>query len=248
MTLRIGTFFRDREQPPLSFEDAETVRRFHDLYYRRWSGGIADTISLNWFGYEVLKCPLDLWIYQELLVRTRPDVVIETGTWCGGSALYIAMLLDHIGHGRVITIDVETKSGRPEHPRISYVTGSSTDPNIIAHVQRSVGSERAMVILDADHHAPIVYDEILAYEPLVQIGDYLIVEDTNVNGHPTYPEFGPGPMEAVEKFLSENNEFVVDERCERFLMTLNPRGYLRRTKPTKATIEVFRRANPTRTT
>jgi cephalosporin hydroxylase len=163
MTLRIGTFFRERDQPPISCEDAETVRRFHDLYYRRWSEGSADTLSLSWFGYEVVKCPLDLWIYQELLVRTRPDVVIETGTWCGGSALYIAMLLDHMGHGRVITIDVETRSDRPEHPRISYVTGSSTDPNIIAHVHSSVGSERTMVILDADHHAPIVYDEILAY-------------------------------------------------------------------------------------
>src|SRR5437660_9380240 len=57
---------------------------------------------------------------------------------------------------------------------------------------------------------------------------YLIVEDTSVNGHPTFPEFGPGPMEAVDRFLSENDEFVIDQRCERFLMTLNPRGYLRR--------------------
>ena len=85
-----------------------------------------------------------------------------------------------------------------------------------------------MVILDSDHRAPHVYDEIIAYSALVRVGDYLIVEDTNVNGHPTYPEFGPGPMEAVDRFLSENDEFAIDERCERFLMTLNPRGYLKR--------------------
>ena len=231
MIARLGTYFLERDQPPLSSEEAEVVRRFHDLYYRRWSVGGADTINLSWFGYETLKCPLDLWVYQELLVRTRPDVVVETGTWYGGSALYIAMVLDQIGNGLVTTVDIQAKPNRPEHPRIRYLTGSSTDPAIIADVQHSVGGGRAMVILDSDHHAQFVYDEIIAYGQLVQVGDYLIVEDTNVNGHPTYPEFGPGPMEAVDRFLSENNEFAIDERCERFLMTLNPRGYLRRSRP-----------------
>jgi cephalosporin hydroxylase len=69
---------------------------------------------------------------------------------------------------------------------------------------------------------------MVAYSPLVHPGDYLIVEDTNVNGHPTYPEFGPGPMEAVDRFLAESDGFAIDVRCERFLMTLNPRGYLKR--------------------
>ena len=227
MITPVGTYFLDRDQPPLSSEEAEVVRQFHDLYYRRWMAG-ADTISLSWFGYETLKCPLDLWLYQELLVRSRPDVVVETGTWRGGSALYIAMILDRIGEGRVITVDIEPQPNRPEHPRIRYLSGSSTDPATIADVRRSVGDRRAMVILDSDHRAPHVHDEIVAYSALVRAGDYLIVEDTNVNGHPTYPEFGPGPMEAVDRFLSENDEFAIDERCERFLMTLNPRGYLKR--------------------
>lgn len=231
MTVRFGSYFLDREQPPLSSEEAEVVNRFHDLYFRRWITLGADTKNLSWFGHHVVKCPLDLWLYQELLVRTRPDVVIETGTWCGGSALYLAMVLDHIGHGRVITVDIEAKPDRPEHPRIKYITGSSVDAAIIAEVRKATANDRAMVVLDSDHSAAHVYDEIIAYNSLVQVGDYLIVEDTNVNGHPVWPDFGPGPMEAVDKFLSENDEFVIDERCERFLMTLNPRGYLRRNKP-----------------
>jgi cephalosporin hydroxylase len=227
--VRIGNYVVDRNQLPMSHADFDLVQRFHDLWYRRWRAG-ADTINLSWFGYHVLKCPLDLWIYQELLVRRQPEVVVETGTLYGGSALYLATILDHIGHGRVITVDIEAKNNRPEHPRISYVTGPSTDPHIVEEVHRAVGGARAMVILDSDHRAAHVFDEIIAYAPLVQVGDYLIVEDTNVNGHPTFPEYGPGPMEALERFLAYTDEFVSDERCERFMMTLNPKGYLRRAR------------------
>src|SRR4051794_21908715 len=190
MKTPVGSYFPDRDQPPLSSEDAEIIGRFHDLYYRRWLSDGSDTINLSWFGYPLLKCPMDLWIYQELLVRTRPDVVVETGTFCGGSALFIAMICDQIGRGRVITIDIEPKPNPPQHPRITYVTGSSIDPSIVEQTHLSVGSERAMVILDADHRAEFVFEEIKAYSPLVQPGDYLIVEDSNVNGHPAYPDFG----------------------------------------------------------
>lgn len=228
MTVLPGSYLVDRNQPELSSEEIAVVRRFHELYYRHWIAKGADTINLSWFGHHVLKCPLDLWVYQELLVRTRPDVVIETGTKFGGSALYLAMLLDQIGHGRLITIDINAQPDCPKHNRIRYVSGSSIDPVVVALVREDVGSQRAMVVLDSNHHADHVYQELIAYSPLVLQGNYLIVEDTNVNGHPAYPEFGPGPMEAVGKFLSEGDDFVIDQRCERFLMTLNPRGYLRR--------------------
>jgi len=76
MTVSLGAFLVDRDQPPLSSEEAKVVDHFHELYYRRWQAG-ADTIDLSWFGYVLRKCPLDLWVYQELLVRTRPDFVVE---------------------------------------------------------------------------------------------------------------------------------------------------------------------------
>jgi cephalosporin hydroxylase len=227
MNFRIGPNFIDRDQPALTPEETEIINRFHDLYYRRWLAG-GDTINLSWFGYATLKCPLDLWIYQELLVRTQPDVVVETGTKFGGSALFMATIMDIIGHGRVISVDIDPTPERPKHPRIDYIAGSSTEASVIAQVRKEVGADRAMVVLDSDHRSEHVYKEIIAYNSFVRIGDYLIVEDTNVNGHPTFQKYGPGPMEAVDKFLSENDEFIVDSRCERFLMTLNPRGYLSR--------------------
>jgi cephalosporin hydroxylase len=225
--IRPGNYTVDRDQPALPAADADTVDRFHSLYYQRWLEH-ADTINLSWFGYRVLKCPMDLWIYQELLVRTRPDVVIETGTFAGGSALYLAGILDQIGSGRIVTIDIRAEPDRPVHPRIEYVLGSSIEPDIVTRVRESVAGRRTMVILDSDHAEPHVHAEMVAYSPLVHVGGYLIVEDTNVNGHPAWPGFGPGPMEAVDRFLAERQDFEVDSRCERFLMTLNPRGYLRR--------------------
>jgi cephalosporin hydroxylase len=227
MRVSVGTRFPDRDQPKLSRRESRIVRRFHQLYYSRWAQG-ADSINLSWFGYPLLKCPLDLWIYQELIVRTQPDYVIETGTWAGGSALFFAMLFDQIGHGHVITIDIESNPDRPRHPRITYITGSSVNRTITTEVSQQVDGNRAMVVLDSDHHADHVFEELIAFSPLVKSGDYLIVEDTNINGHPVAANFGPGPMEAVQKFLSENRDFFVDRRCERFLMTLHPHGYLTR--------------------
>jgi cephalosporin hydroxylase len=158
---------------------------------------------------------------------------METGTLFGGSALFMATIMDVIGHGRVITIDHEDKPGRPLHPRISYWHGSSVDAGIVAEAHKAAAVGRTMVVLDSDHSEAHVLREISCYSPLIRVGDYLVVEDTNVNGHPTYAEYGPGPTEAVEKFLAGSDEFVIDERCEKFLLTLNPKGYLRRVRPGK---------------
>lgn len=204
----------------------ETVRRFHRLYYdhtgRTWT-------NTTWLGVRVEKCPLDLWVYQELLMATRPELVIETGTCAGGSALFMASCMDLIGRGRVITIDIDDRPRRPEHPRIEYVSGSSTDPDIVTHV-RAAAAERSpvIVILDSDHTRDHVLAELAAYADLVTPGAHLIVEDTNINGHPVLPTFGPGPYEAVESFLRGNPEFTQDTACEKFFLTFNPGGFLRR--------------------
>lgn len=105
--------------------------------------------------------------------------------------------------------------------------GSSTSPEILSRVNEEA-SGTTMVILDSDHTCAHVRAELRAYSPLVTPGSYLIVEDTNLNGHPAYPQFGPGPREAVEEFLASSLDFLPDPDCEKFFMTFNPRGYLRR--------------------
>jgi cephalosporin hydroxylase len=205
-----------------------TIHRFHRLYYRSgartWGGG-----AVRWLGVETQKCPLDLWMYQQLLFETRLDVLIETGTHRGGGALFVASVLDLLGGGRVVTIDIEEQPDRPEHDRIEYVSGSSTDPELVAGVAAGVPrSGRTMVVLDSDHRKEHVAAELRLYAPLVSVGCYLIVEDTNINGHPVVRDFGPGPWGAVADFMRGNSRFEIDRDCERFLLTFNPGGYLRR--------------------
>jgi cephalosporin hydroxylase len=175
-----------------------------------------------------LKCPLDLWIYQEILWEVRPDLVIETGTHLGGSALFLAGVMDAIGHGEVVSIDTAARA-RPAHPRIRYLQGSSTDDATLARVGAEAAASR-LVVLDSDHDAPHVAREIALYAPLVTVGSYLIVEDTNLNGNPASPAFGPGPREAVAAFLRESDAFEIDRSREKFLMTFNPGGYLKRVR------------------
>lgn len=202
----------------------DITRMFHMCYYnsRIWE-------NTFWHGHQILKCPMDMWIYQELIWKIKPDYIIETGTFRGGSALYYAHLFDLQGLGEVITIDVMERPNRPEHDRIHYLIGSSSDAEIFSQVQSMIGeNKKVMVVLDSDHSRDHVFKEMQLWHSMVSQDSYMIVEDSNVNGYPVRPDFGPGPMEAIIDFLQINNMFNIDNDQEKFLMTQNPRGYLKK--------------------
>jgi len=206
----------------------EVTAAFHRLYHAR---GDLTYNNTYWFGVPVQKCPLDLWVFQEILFETRPDVVVETGTYKGGSAYFFASMFDLMGRGRVITIDLQDQPGKPRHPRIEYLLGSSTSEEIVRQVrERLQPGERVMVALDSDHAMAHVLEELRLYSGLVTPGNYLVVEDTHFNGHPILARFGPGPMEAVRQFLEQNPEFEADRSREKFGLTFNPNGWLRRVR------------------
>lgn len=210
--------------------EKDIVDKFHKLYYYSYiSGGTwANTF---WCGIPTQKCPLDLWAYQEIIFEVRPDAIIECGTASGGSALFLASMCDLVGNGEVITIDIEDNEGRPKHKRIEYLLGSSTSKEIVEKVRNLIkDGDKVMVILDSDHHKEHVLNELRIYSHFVTKGSYLIVEDTNLNGHPVFQDFGPGPMEAVEEFLKENKDFVIDRSKEKFYLTFSPKGYLQKVK------------------
>ena len=223
-------FLRRQAPSPLSSSEQRLLDRFHDFYYRRWQTG-GETLTSYWLGQRAEKCPLDLWVYQEIIFEQKPDFIIEAGTRFGGSAKFLASICDLVGNGKVISIDIDPNALRPEHPRITYAEGSSTAETTVARVRSLVGdAKKCLVILDSDHARDHVRREMELYGTFVSVGGYMIVEDTNVNGFPTYPNHGPGPMEAVRNYFLTHDEFVIDRSRERFLLTLNPCGYLRRVK------------------
>jgi cephalosporin hydroxylase len=213
---------------------AEIASEFHTLYYESkvWR-------HTYWHATPVLKCPFDLWIYQELISRLRPDLIIECGTWAGGSSLFMAHMLDILKHGRIITIDILTAaqveahytqhlphhpqplSIRPEHPRIRQIIGSSTDPAIVAQVHKAARNRGVvLVVADSDHSFEHTRDELASYHSLVTPGSYFVMEDTNIPND--------GPKQAVEHFLRNHPEFEVARELEKFQLTFNPGGFLRR--------------------
>ena len=206
--------------------DQAAVSRAHDVFYasNAWT-------QATWLGSQALKNPLDLWVYQEILAETRPDVVIETGTYRGGSAHFLASVCDLLGSGEVVSIDVEPlREDYPQHPRITYLGGrSSTDPGVLAEVRKRIRGRRTMIVLDSDHSQAHVDAELEAYAPLVPVGCYLIVEDSNIGQ--IRPDLMPGPLQSIESFLASRSDFVIDRDREKFLLTFNPSGYLRRVRP-----------------
>lgn len=210
--------------------EKEIVEQFHLLFYdsRMFGKTWVDTTFL---GTKLEKCPFDLWVYQEILYEIKPEIIVECGTYRGGSALYLASMCDLLDHGEVITIDILERKNRPQHKRIEYLLGSSTSPEVVAKVKARIqGKSPVLVILDSDHKKEHVLNELNIYGEIVTRGSYLIVEDSNINGHPVKPEFGPGPMEAVNEYMKNNSSYIVDKTKEKYFLTFNPQGYLRKLK------------------
>jgi cephalosporin hydroxylase len=183
----------------------------------------------TYFGIRTLKCPADFWVYQELLFETRPDVIVEIGNNWGGSTLALAHLCDHLGKGQVVGCDISHRKVPPlvrEHARIRLVEGDACKSFDAVTSDIPTGAS-VLVIEDSSH----TYENTLAvlrlYSPLIQPGGYFIVEDS-ICHHGVDVGPNPGPYEAIESFLAENERFQVDRSRESFLITWNPKGYLRR--------------------
>ncbi len=185
----------------------------------------------TYFGVRTLKSPVDAWIYQEIIFETKPDVIIEIGNFNGGSALFLAHLCDAIGKGRVIGIDISHKAVPQQvfdHRRITLIEGDACK-----NFERVKGlvssSEKVLIIEDSSHTFDNTLNVLRLYSPLLNAGDYFIVEDS-ICHHGLDVGPNPGPYEAIEAFLMESPDFESDRSRERFLITWNPKGYLRRTK------------------
>jgi len=187
-----------------------------------------------YFGIKTLKSPVDFWVYQEIIFQTQPDFIIEIGNFMGGSTLALAHICDNLKKGKIIGLDLSHENVPnqvKEHPRIILIQGDACQS--FEKVKNILGeNSNIMVIEDSAHTFDNTLAVLRTYSVLIKPGNYFIVEDSICHhGLEVGPD--PGPFEAIEAFLKENSNFESDRSRESFLITWNPKGYLKRKNPQK---------------
>jgi cephalosporin hydroxylase len=198
--------------------------------------------NFKWMGRPIIQFPQDMMAMQEILWSVKPDLVIEAGIAHGGSILYYASLLELIGHGEVVGIDVDIRAhnraaieSHQMNKRVRLIEGSSIAPEVVEKVHKLAEGKRVVVVLDSNHTHDHVLAELVAYAPLVCVGGYCVVMDTAIEDMPDafFAErpWGKGnnPKTAVQQFLRESQDFEIDLDLEsKLLITVAPGGYLKR--------------------
>lgn len=235
-----------RQEKQSRIERFNSDSEFRELS-RQWRAMALERKYMNnfsWLGRPMIQLPMDAMAMQELIWWAKPDLVIETGVAHGGSVILSASILQLLGHGEVIGIDIDIRKHNREaierHPmatRIRLIEGSSTDPDVIKQVKAySEGKQRVLVFLDSNHTHDHVLSELNAYADIVPVGSYIVVFDTFVEDLPdTYiwadRPWGKGnnPKTAVWEWLSTNKHFEIDRSIEdKLLITSAPDGFLKR--------------------
>ena len=186
--------------------------------------GMRYSYTFTWMGRPIIQLPEDVIRMQEVIWRLKPDFIIETGVAHGGSLVFYASLLNCIGKGRVIGIDIEIRPhNRREienHPLFGYidlVEGSSIDPAVLADVESRVGlGATVLVILDSNHSRSHVLAELNAYHHFVSPGSYIVAEDGVMSEVYDAPGGKPGwvtdnPTQAAIDFVATHPEFVLEQ-------------------------------------
>ncbi len=202
--------------------------------YHRWYNDTRVWATTQFLGVPCLKSVCDLWNYQEILTGLQPDLIVEFGAYNGGSALFFAEIARMINpHADVLSFDLDLSRIHPRslnHPRIRFINANSTGPLATEHILTARKSKAgpAFFIADSDHTKAHVLAELEQLRTVTRAGDYVVIEDGCINGHPVLPDWGEGPYEALEEYTAAHpNDYRRDELRElKFGWTFAPHGYL----------------------
>lgn len=237
--------FMEERQHRISANDSNIKLKQAAEVFNVESNKAQYSYNFSWMGRPIIQYPQDMIAMQEIIWSVKPDLIIETGIAHGGSLIYYASLMELIGKGEVLGIDIDIREhNRKEiesHPmikRIKMMQGSSVDSSLVADVRKyAEGKGSVMVCLDSNHTHSHVLDELNFYSPLVTPGSYMVVFDTIVEDLPDnyLPDRawarGDNPKTAVFEFLKTHPEFIIDTEIDnKLLVSVAPQGYLKRIK------------------
>ncbi len=240
----IEEFENSRKQNIARLGESKTIRELANLFIRE-SAKLNYSYNFNWLGVPIIQYPQDIVAMQELVWKIKPDLIIETGIARGGSLIFYASLLELIGKGEVVGIDIDIRAHNrkviEDHPlfkRIKMIEGSSVAQEIIEKVKEiTKDKKKVLVCLDSSHTYEHVAKEIELYSPFVTKDSYLVVFDTIIEDLPDELfkdrpwKKGNNPRTAVDEFLKKTDRFVVDKEIEnKILISVAPDGYLKRVR------------------
>ncbi|OGO30618.1 MAG: hypothetical protein A2Z29_11650 [Chloroflexi bacterium RBG_16_56_11] len=210
----------------------------------RWIKALSENrlnYEIDWLGVPVIQTPEDLVLMQELIFKVQPDFIIETGIAHGGGLVFYASLMELLGKGTVIGVDIEIRQHNREvietHPlssRIVLVEGDSTSKEVLQDVRRKIpGRSQVIVCLDSNHTKYHVLKELELYQSFIMPGGYFIVFDTVISrlagpGNAEEKYINNSPKEAVDEFLQKNKSFEIDKSFNKLFVSCTPDGYLKR--------------------
>jgi len=241
----IKDFLEEKKERIKSYENNQALKKAAKEFNTE-SNKVQYSYNFSWMGRPIIQYPQDMIAMQEIIWDVKPDLVIETGIAHGGSLIYYASILELIGHGEVLGIDIDirkhNKAEIEKHPmfrRIKMIEGSSVDETIAEQVRKIArNKEKIVVCLDSNHTHEHVLKELELYAPLVSLSSYIVVFDTIVEDLPEgyFSQKRPwgisnNPRTAVDEFLKANDNFIVDESIDnKLLISVTPHGYLKRIK------------------
>jgi len=202
-----------------------------DMSLREWIEYYQANVAMKqvyYRGVPTWKNVFDLWVIQEIIFDTRPQIVVEIGTKFGGTTIWLSDTMKTIASGLVISMDLNRP--RIDFPaNVQFIQGDSIAPHTVSQVKGLCEGRRTMLMTDGNHAAEHVFQELTLYTPMIALGCYFIVEDGIVDVM-DWPQYQPGPLVAVQRFLQGNDSFAIDESREKFILTYAPGGFLKRVR------------------
>ena len=192
--------------------------------------------KMKYRGADMQKNPMDLVIYSEIIHEQEPDCIIEIGGAGGGTAKWLCDQLSIIGKkdSIVISVDITHAHFKFHDKRLQKVTGDSTTDETGALVYGlAFDKKKVLIIHDGSHKKVDIKKDFARYSALVQPGGYFIIEDGVMDVFDWKDHRTSGHdcgMYAGLEIEKENDNWEIDYEKERYIITYNPCGYLRRTK------------------